>query len=390
MLPPALGYRRSVPVKLQVVMSIPGKDPREFEYEFEDDRISVGRDQENEIQVPLSTVSRKHCVFFRDSDEWYLEDLKSTHGTKHNSKPVGAGGKKLLRDGDVIDLIHFKITFHNAQAASPDYSAEKTEALARKMVEEVLASIGKDAADMPWLRVMNGPDEGKRFDIGVDVSEAVIGRGNDCDFQINDANISRRHGIVRRDWNEITIEDAGSKNGVVINDRKIGRPTALRDADEILLGAVRLTFIDPSAKFIGKLDDIPAFADFADAQTGLEDEQDGDNDGDNDGDGASDGDEAPQDGDGGAGFPGGSDIDTNTSEGVDGGSRVGTRAGTRTGNTGFDEENGPEPDAFDDDDNVSASGEKKGLGVFEFALIGGAVVAVVGLAVGVAVLVMGS
>ena len=354
-----------MPVKLQVIMSIPGKDPREFEYEFDDDRICVGRDQENEIQVPLSTVSRKHCVFFRDGDEWYLEDLKSTHGTKHNGKPVGAGGKKLLRSGDVVDLIHFKLTFHNAAAASPDYSAEKTEALARKMVEEVLASIGKDAADVPYVRVMNGPDEGKRFDIGVDVSEAVIGRGNDCDFQINDANISRRHGIIRRDWNEITVEDAGSKNGVLINDRKIGKATALRDADEILLGAVRLTFIDPSAKFIGKLDDIPAFAD---ALTGVESEalsEEGEeqSDGDDDGDGP------------------GPELETNTGEAADGPSRV---QGTRGG----DDDAGPEPDAFDDEDQELE--DRRGLGIFEIALIGGAVVAVIGLAVGVAVLVMGS
>jgi pSer/pThr/pTyr-binding forkhead associated (FHA) protein len=363
-------------VKLQVVMTIPGKDPREFEYEFEERRISIGRDQDNEIQVPLSTVSRKHCVLFQDGDEWYLEDLKSTHGTKHNGRPVGAGGKKLLRDGDVVDLIHFKITFHNAQAASPDYSAEKTEALARKMVEEVLASIGKDRSDVPWLRVMNGPDEGKRFDIGVDVSEAVVGRGNDCDFQINDANISRRHGIVKRDWNEITIEDAGSKNGVVINDRKIARPTALRDADEILLGAVRLTFIDPSAKFIGKLDDIPAFAD---AATGLEDEveEGGNEEGEEGG-----GEEVRADGDDGPGEFGG------------GGGEVDVRANANNDGPGVSDDdteaNNVEAGAFDDDEDGGGSGEKKGLGVFEFALIGGAVVAVIGLAVGVAVLVMGS
>ncbi len=356
-----------MPVKLQVVMSIPGKDPREFEYEFEDERICVGRDQENEIQVPLSTVSRKHCVFFRDGDEWYLEDLKSTHGTKHNGKPLGAGGKKLLRSGDVIDLIHFKLTFQNAETSSPDYSAEKTAHLARKMVEEVLASIGKDAADVPYVRVMNGPDEGKRFDIGVDVSEAVIGRGNDCDFQINDANISRRHGIIRRDWNEITVEDAGSKNGVLINDRKIAKATALRDADEILLGAVKLTFIDPSAKFIGKLDDIPAFAD---ALTGIESDpsQEDQDDDDND--------EGP-----------GPDVETNTGEPSDPPSRVqGTRAdGDRKGS---DDAGGPEPDAFEDDEDDAQ--EPRGLGAFEIALIGGAVVAVIGLAVGVAVLVMGS
>ena len=249
------------PVKLQVVMSIPGKDPREFEYEFDQDKISIGRDQQNDIQVPLSTVSRAHCTLSNDNREWYLEDLKSTHGTRHNGKPVGAGGKKLLRDGDVVEMVHFKITFRAEKQRSQDYSVEKTEALARKMVEEVLAQIGTEGNQMPYLRVMNGPEEGKKLNIGPDVAEATIGRGTDCDFQINDANVSRRHAIIRRDWNEITIEDAGSKNGVVVNERRITKPSALRDADEIMLGAMKLTFIDPSAKFLGKLDDIPAFQD---------------------------------------------------------------------------------------------------------------------------------
>jgi pSer/pThr/pTyr-binding forkhead associated (FHA) protein len=351
-----------MPVKLQVVMTIPGKDPREFEYEFEEDRISIGRDQDNEIQVPLSTVSRKHCVLFRAEGEWFLEDLKSTHGTKHNGRPVGAGGKKLLRDGDTIELIHFKITFQNAELASPDYSAEKTEALARRMVEEVLATIGKDGGEVPYVRVMNGPEEGKRFDIGVDVSEVVVGRGNDCDFQINDANISRRHAIIKRDWNEITIEDAGSKNGVVINDRKIARATALRDADEILLGAVRLTFIDPSAKFIGKLDDIPAFAE----PTGLAayDEPEPDPD-DGLGDDVGDGDDV---------VAGPQAMEPQTAGDGEGQLLAGP----------VDEDQDVEADAFD-----PAEDPPKGLGAVEIGLIGVAVVAVVGLAVGVAVLVMG-
>ncbi|MBM4283151.1 MAG: FHA domain-containing protein [Deltaproteobacteria bacterium] len=357
-------------VKLQVVMSIPGKDPREFEYEFEESRISIGRDQDNEIQVPLSTVSRKHCVLFQDGDEWYLEDLKSTHGTKHNGRPVGAGGKKLLRDGNTIDLIHFQITFQNRDRVSPDYSVEKTEALARKMVEEVLASIGRDGGEVPYLRVMNGPDEGKQFPVGVDIAEAVIGRGTDCDFEINDANISRRHAIIRRDWNEITVEDAGSKNGVEINGRKIARATPLRDADELLLGAVRLTFIDPSAKFIGKLDDIPAFAD---AATDLDDETAATAG--NDEDAPADGEDASAD-----------DPETYARADADEGpgGRLNHDAAAANG-ASVDEAVDPEPDPFDDDPPPP-----RGLGTFELVLIGGAVLAVIGLAVGVAVLVIGS
>ena len=354
-----------MPVKLQVLMSIPGKEPREFDYEFDESRISIGRDEGNEIQVPLSTVSRRHCVLFEENSEWYLEDLKSTHGTKHNGKPLGQGGKKLLRDGDVIDLIHFRVTFHSPKRLSKDYSVEKTEALARKMVEEVLASIGKDA-DVPYLRVMNGPDEGKRFDVGSDVVEATIGRGTDCDFQINDANISRRHALLRRDWNEITIEDAGSKNGVVINDRKIGRAAPLRDADEILLGAVRLTFIDPSAKYIGKLDDIPAFAASETEDGSLVEASDDDDDGDYE----------PTNAPGSLG----------TTRDNEAPPPALTMSSARAQGTSalLSDEGEPEPDPFDEAEVPQR------LGALEIGLIGLAIVAVVGLAVGVAVLVAGS
>jgi pSer/pThr/pTyr-binding forkhead associated (FHA) protein len=357
------------PVKLQVVMTIPGKDPREFEYEFDQDKISIGRDQQNDIQVPLSTVSRAHCILSNDNREWYLEDLKSTHGTRHNGKPVGAGGKKLLRDGDTVEMVHFKITFHSAGQRSQDYSVEKTEALARKMVEEVLAQIGTGGDEMPYLRVMNGPEEGKKLNIGPDVAEAVIGRGTDCDFQINDANVSRRHAMIRRDWNEITVEDAGSKNGVVVNERRITKPTALRDADEIMLGAMKLTFIDPSAKFLGKLDDIPAFQD---QPTSAESEAVAD-EGNEEGVQAEGGDESPSGGDAdepAAVLP---TAPTQTS----GGRAVGTAMN-----------DDPVDDGPVDDNYEEVARAPRSLGAAEILLIVLAILAVIGLAMGVAFVVV--
>jgi pSer/pThr/pTyr-binding forkhead associated (FHA) protein len=344
-------------VKLQVVMTVPGKDPREFEYEFEEPRITIGRDQSNDIQVPLSTVSRQHCNIVLEGSEWYLEDLKSTHGTKHNGKPVGAGGKKLLRDGDTVELIHFVITFRTPPAASPDYSVEKTEALARKMVDEILNQIGKEGQQVPYLRVMNGPDEGKRFDVGPDVAEAVVGRGNDCEFQVNDVNISRRHAIIRRDWNEITIEDAGSKNGVLLNDKKLQRPAPLRDADEILLGSLKLTFIDPTAKIIGQLDDIPAFVSPNTASRDAHDDQEPDP-----------ADDEPE------------PIDQDEPP------RRNDDLSYRAAAEDVHEDIAAEPDPFDDDEPPP----RRGLGPFEIGLISVAVLAVVGLSAVVLLLMSGS
>lgn len=365
------------PVKLQVVMTIPGKDPREFEYEFDQEKISIGRDQTNDIQVPLSTVSRSHCVFAYENKEWYLEDLKSTHGTRHNGKPVGQGGKKLLRDLDVVELVHFKITFHAEKQRSQDYSVEKTEALARKMVEEVLAQIGNDAGAMPYLRVMNGPEEGKKLEVGPDIVEATIGRGTDCDFQINDANVSRRHAIIRRDWNDITIEDAGSKNGVVINDRRITRPTALRDRDEIMLGAMRLTYIDPSAKFLGKLDDIPAFQEQLTSAEGPEEA-------DPDGDGDAEPGAHEEGGESGGVSAEAPEPEAEAEPAPPGpGPTAPTKTGRIQGTVAVDVE-GPEPGAFDDDDEPPPP--SKAVGPVEIGLIVLAVLAIAGLAFGVAFL----
>ncbi len=286
---------------------------------------------------------------------------------------LGQGGKKLMRDGDVIELVHFKITFHAEKQRSQDYSVEKTEALARKMVEEVLAQIGNDASQMPYLRVMNGPEEGKKLSIGPDVAEATVGRGTDCDFQINDANVSRRHAIIRRDWNEITVEDAGSKNGVVVNDRRITKPVALRDADEIMLGAMKLTFIDPSAKFLGKLDDIPAFQDQPTSaeSTSLPE-----------GNPEEDGEEAEASGDG--------DVEPEEQEEpreIGPGPSAATAPGTggrAMGTVAYDDDDeGPEPEAFDDDYDEAPP---RSLGAAEILLIVLAILAVIGLAVGVAVI----
>ncbi|MEW5850718.1 MAG: FHA domain-containing protein, partial [Myxococcota bacterium] len=262
-----------MPIKLNVRMEMPGKEPKEFNYEFDQDMVTLGRDSNNDIQIPLTTVSRNHAKILKEGSDWFLEDLKSTHGTVHNGKPVGSGGKKLLRNGDTIELMHFRIGFESLGDKQLEIGqSERTEMLARRMVQEVLSSIGK-SNEHPYLRVMNGPEEGKRFELAEGVGEVVIGRATECDFAINDANISRRHALVRKDWSGITVEDLGSKNGVLVNDKKIEKAHPLKDSDEISLGAVKLVFIDPTASILGKLDDLPVFQEQVSTNAGQEEEE---------------------------------------------------------------------------------------------------------------------
>jgi pSer/pThr/pTyr-binding forkhead associated (FHA) protein len=92
---------------------------------------------------------------------------------------------------------------------------------------------------------MNGPLEGKRFEVS-DAQELVIGREEDVDVILDqDDLVSRRHAKVRRDWSGTAVEDLGSRNGIKVNRKKV-LTAPLKDRDEIEVGNTRFLFLDPS------------------------------------------------------------------------------------------------------------------------------------------------
>ena len=49
-------------------------------------------------------ISREHLQFECEDGEYYIEDSKSTNGTKINGKRISGKGRFLLKDGDTIEL----------------------------------------------------------------------------------------------------------------------------------------------------------------------------------------------------------------------------------------------------------------------------------------------
>jgi pSer/pThr/pTyr-binding forkhead associated (FHA) protein len=243
--------KQAPPVHLLVRLELPDRPAKEFEYDFKQNVIAMGRDPSNDIQVPLTTVSRRHARIFYEHGDYFLEDLGSTHGTEHNNKKLAQGEKRLLRDGDNITIMSFSIVFKTTAGSLLDRKpGEKTEQLARRMVQEVLSTLGGSKMDPPALRVMNGPDEGTRYEIREEQAEVTLGRSPECDLPLNDQNISRRHCLIKRTWNGFTAQDLGSKNGVIVNGNKIEGAQPIKDGDEIQVGGLKLIFIDPPSRLL--------------------------------------------------------------------------------------------------------------------------------------------
>jgi len=85
-------------------------------------------------------------------------------------------------------------------------------------------------------------DRGRQVPLRVGLNS--VGRLPDNDIVIDDATVSRRHcAIVVHSDLTIEIHDVASKNGTLLNGRKLQGPTRLRDGDEIGLSDRRLTFL---------------------------------------------------------------------------------------------------------------------------------------------------
>jgi two-component system cell cycle response regulator len=85
-----------------------------------------------------------------------------------------------------------------------------------------------------------GPDMGKRFPLAR--NEIVLGRGADCDIQVDRDSVSRRHARVFRTGENWSVEDLQSTNGSYVNDVPVTK-SVLRDADFLKIGAAIFKFL---------------------------------------------------------------------------------------------------------------------------------------------------
>jgi hypothetical protein len=91
------------------------------------------------------------------------------------------------------------------------------------------------------LRIEGGEIK-QRWSLAAPVT--TIGRWQDNDLVVDDRWVSRHHARVRREGDQYFVEDLGSKNGTLVNSRRITEPTLLADGDEVQVSPlVPLTFV---------------------------------------------------------------------------------------------------------------------------------------------------
>jgi pSer/pThr/pTyr-binding forkhead associated (FHA) protein len=218
------------------------------------DEVVIGSDPGSAIHLRSGIVSASHARLFLDTKKncFVVEDLNSFNGTKVDGEDIR--GKKRLKTFHIILLAN---TFEFVFQVAPDEeeAAETPQAPEPLPEEEMMArTILIDTAqplEAP-APVKEEPDEiylefkttkGGQQSIHLKQGSNTVGRSATSDIVIDNPSISRHHAVVKMDGNALSVNDAGSRNGTFVDERRITEETTVAMENELKFGLVSAVLV---------------------------------------------------------------------------------------------------------------------------------------------------
>jgi hypothetical protein len=196
----------------------------------------------NEYSVYLSETDRDQFTGYEGSLIGELQDYLVEHARRESYALLTPPKVLMLTDAD-LSIGEFGIATRMVQpegkrGPAPDEPAAQVEPgetmiYKAKPPEAPPADLGAEQESFSLTM------KGRRH--AVEGGKVVLGRSKDCDVQVEDANVSRRHAELRREGAAWWLVDLDSTNGTELNGKRVQR-MQLSDGDTITLGATDLVF----------------------------------------------------------------------------------------------------------------------------------------------------
>ncbi|HWP53645.1 MAG TPA: FHA domain-containing protein [Pyrinomonadaceae bacterium] len=244
---PSAAPVRSGPAFLDLVDSRTGQTRR---IELNKEVMRLGRDPEGEVVIDAdaAVVSRRHAEIKRSGDQFAITDLKSFNGTLVNNQRIseaatlfdrdeiqlGAGGP-LLR---LIDPAHPAPPHRIVQPGAPTPSQNLIPPAFNQIA--AMARGGTIVSTSGTLQPV-APQGGSQPQLLARLSfetrpQLSVGRAPDNDVRLDGLQISNHHARFVRTNGNVTVEDAGSTNGVYVNGERISGRRGVQLSDVIQIG----------------------------------------------------------------------------------------------------------------------------------------------------------
>ncbi len=195
-------------------------------------------------------ISRRHARVTVTRAGTSVEDLGSTNGTFVNGARVEAStdltpGDQVRIGATTLELMPpIEPPASRAAAPAPDAGVGRAAATVRTPAEPAarpgapVHAAGTDGE----LRIESGPGAGR---VAAVRGSATIGREPECDLQILDSEVSRRHAKVTVQDGRAFLDDLNSANGTYVNGERILRRYELAPDDRVEIGQATVSFSSP-------------------------------------------------------------------------------------------------------------------------------------------------
>jgi hypothetical protein len=83
-----------------------------------------------------------------------------------------------------------------------------------------------------------------QHDLELSEGEFAVGRNASCQLSLDDPLVSRRHALLTVSRDGVTVEDLESRNGVLLNGKKIEGVVSVMAGDKILIGSQEMILVE--------------------------------------------------------------------------------------------------------------------------------------------------
>ena len=217
---------------------------RKLQKEMDDHKnVSVSRVYvPNEYSIYLSPADREQFSTYEDNLREELQDYLAEHARRENYVLLTPPRVKLETDEDldvgVFGIATRLVQGRKSEEGQPATQAEPGATMIYKPVQQpteaasaVELGVAREVVTLSW--------NGQRHE--VTKRRAVIGRSKDCDIQVPDPNVSRRHAEVRQEGATYWLIDLDSTNGVEVRGKRVKR-LKLEDGSRFTIGSTEIVF----------------------------------------------------------------------------------------------------------------------------------------------------
>ena len=229
---------------------------RKLVKEMDDHRsVSVSRVYvPNEYTIYLSPGDREQFASFEDSLSDELQDYLAEHARRERYVLLTPPRVKFESDADLdIGVFGIATRLVRGSKAVPEGAPAEQPAPGATMVYKAVAPPPEEDGDAAPEEPEPPEEEqpaaalviaGRRHEL--DGDRTVIGRSRDCDVQVGDPNVSRRHAEVRREGGSYVLLDLDSTNGIEVGGKRVKR-LELSDGSRFTIGSTEVVFSEELA-----------------------------------------------------------------------------------------------------------------------------------------------